>query len=73
MKVFLQNTRTLKYVEAPDAWTTQVSRAMEFEDSGVAIQFCLDHELPQMRVVSHFPEFDYNVHLPVSMPLTHEV
>jgi hypothetical protein len=69
MKVFLQNTRTLKYVEAPDAWTTQVSRAMEFEDSGAAIQFCFDHELPQMRVVLHFAEFDYDVHMPVSLPM----
>ena len=69
MKVFLQHTRTLKYIEAPDAWTPRISEALEFEDSGEAIQFCLDHELPEMRVVLHFPEFDYDVHLPVSLPM----
>ena len=69
MKVFLQNTRTFKYVEAPDTWTTQVAHALEFDDSAAAIQFCLDHELPNMRVVLHFPEFDYDVHLPVSLPM----
>ena len=73
MKVFLQNIRTLKYVEAAETWTAKASEAMEFDDSAAAIQFCLDHELPQMRVVLHFPEFDYDVHLPVSLPMTHKV
>ncbi len=68
MKVFLQNGLTREYLRAADAWTTLAGRAMEFDDSTAAIQYCLDHELRNMRVVLHFPEFDYDVHLPVNLP-----
>jgi hypothetical protein len=70
MKVFLQNAVTREYLKELDAWTSLSARALEFDDSTAAIQFCLDHELRNMRVVLHFPEFDYDVHLPVNVPLT---
>ena len=68
MKVFLQNGLTREYLRTFDEWTTLAGRAMEFDDSNAAIQFCLDHELHNMRVVLHFPEFNYDVHLPVNVP-----
>jgi hypothetical protein len=68
MKVFLQNGVTLAYLRRLGAWTADVERAMVFEDSGTAIQFCLEHQLPDMRIVLHFPEFRYDVHMPVKLP-----
>ena len=74
MKVFLQNGLTREYLRTLDEWTTLAGRAMEFDDSNAAIQFCLDHELHNMRVVLHFPEFNYDVHLPVNVPrMAHQV
>jgi hypothetical protein len=70
MKVFLQNALTREYLKSLDAWTPLLGGAQQFEDSAEAIRFCLDHELRNMRVVLHFSEFDYDVHLPVNVPLT---
>ena len=69
MQVFLQHAVTRKYLRDLDVWTSGSYLAMEFDDSAAAIQFCLDHELRDMRVVLHFPEFDHDVHVPVNLPL----
>jgi hypothetical protein len=68
MKVYLQNDVTLDYLLCPGTWTSDPDRAMVFKDSGSAIQFCLEHQLPDMRIVLHFPEFRQDVHMPVKLP-----
>lgn len=68
MKVFLQNDVTLAYLRSPGEWTPDTERAMVFKDSASAIQFCLEHELRDMRIVLHFPKFGYDVHLPLKLP-----
>ena len=66
MKVLVQNPITSQFYQDPEHWTSEHKKALVFEDSYSAMQFCLEHELSDMQVVLKFPDEQYDLSMPVN-------
>lgn len=66
MKILLQNTKTLNYVEGTSGWTTTREKAQVFGTGLEAILFCLDHYIANMQILGDFADRRMNFSVPVT-------
>jgi len=64
MKVLLQNKKTRLFLKEPGSWTTQITDAYEFINSGKAIDFAFEHQLADVHVLLWFKEQNYSLTIP---------
>ena len=66
MNIFVQNTKTLKYVQADGKWTSQREKALVFQTWLEALCFCLNRHLSGMQIRGESPSSGLSFTVPVA-------
>jgi hypothetical protein len=66
MKILLQNTRTLNYVDDAACWTANPDQAQIFATGLEAMVYCLDHHMANMQILGEFNDPRLNFTVPVT-------
>ena len=66
MKILLQNTKTLNYVDEAAGWTTNRENALDFATGLEAMFYCLKHRIANMRILGEFADARMNFTVPVT-------
>ncbi len=69
MRVLLLNNQTGLYFQAKDSWTASPDAAMDFGGSIKAAIYAQEHCLQHTEIYLDFGDAEYNVHLPVPIPV----
>ncbi len=69
MRVLLLNNETGLYFEGQGAWTANAEAAKDFGGSIKAAVYAQEHCLEHTEIYLDFGDAEYNVHLPVPIPL----
>jgi hypothetical protein len=65
MKVLIQNSDTLLYLESLDTWSPNIATAFDFGNSDHAIEFCAEHGIAPVQVVLQWAGMPYSISIPV--------
>ncbi len=64
MKIFLQHKLTSLYFASNGQWSKKSDDALDFPNYDKAIEFAIEHKLPNVQVVLKFADHPYNIRLP---------
>ena len=65
MKVLIQNSENLLYLESVDQWSSDIKTAWDFGNSDEAIAFCALHHIAPVQVVLQWEGSPYSISIPV--------
>ena len=66
MNIFLQNKKTLSYVQSPTGWTADRAKARPFETGIEALFYCFNRRITNMQILGDFVNAQLNFTLPVT-------
>lgn len=66
MKVLIQNSASLLYLEGQDRWSADVGNAIDFGNSDRAIEFCAEHGIAPVHVVLQWSGMPYSIAIPIA-------
>jgi hypothetical protein len=64
MKIFLQHKHTSLYFVSNGQWSKKSDAALDFPNYDRAIEFAIEHKLPNVHVILKFADHPYNIRLP---------
>lgn len=73
MKVVLKNRKSGEYFKSPAIWTEHIHEAFAFPDSATAMNFYMQHYMPDVEVVALVDNANKGVHMslePGQLPAT---
>jgi hypothetical protein len=65
MKVLIQNSDNLLYLESHERWSSQIKNALDFGNSDEAIAFCNRHRIAPVQVVLQWEGMPHSISIPV--------
>ena len=66
MNIFLQNKKTLSYVQSPTGWTADRAKARPFATGIEALFYCFNRRITNMQILGDFVNAQLNFTLPVT-------
>jgi len=67
MKVFLRNTLTGHFYQAPSQWTADEAKALDLKQMSQAIELAFGAHMENVEVLLCYEDPRYNITLPVAM------
>jgi hypothetical protein len=71
LKILLQDRDSRLYLQALQQWTSKREEALDFQNSARASGFVLQERIPNIDIILSFPDSQYDVRIPCSLPSHH--
>ena len=65
MRVFIQRSRDGLFLKAENVWVDSKQEALAFSESTLAIYYCVERQLRDVRILLSFPDPQYDLALEV--------